>query len=429
MADNVGVRLTGDNSAFKAMLGDSADAAQKFGGDLTRKVGGKLFELRDVSTAIATALGINITNITDHFARLVSGMSKETEGYLKELDKLSETIANKNIATMRAARTEEQNYQKDLEQRAKLFRDEIEVKKQLEITLDNISKKEAMFLVNRKQAEASAKAVVDLKKIENQLADVGAAITTYETKQKKEQTEIIKDNAKYQKEFAEEIDRKEQEYADDWIKNMDRRQKALWESMSTEDQIASLMRDQVSITESIKDAKTEGKDVTQLEASLFETNNALAAKRNTLAKDQKKAEEDVSKEMRTQTRILEDQIIKRRGTEAEGQSKAALEGVRDRLQSELDRVRAANAIAPRSQQNAMQFALESELRQVLNELSSRQSIGNFANRFGEDAARRQFGDTLTDRALREMQDATTRTAVTIERIEQRMQKSPLFNLS
>ncbi len=118
----IGVRLTGDNAEFKRMLADSDAAALKFGTKIAGHVGDKLYGLRDVSRAVATALGLNIENIADHLARSLSGMSKAEEEAYKRSETLGKQIADQSIANARARLTEEQKYQLNVVETQRLER-------------------------------------------------------------------------------------------------------------------------------------------------------------------------------------------------------------------------------------------------------------------------------------------------------------------
>ncbi len=111
MSGEVGVRLTGDNSEFKSMLNDSVGASTEFAGKLTEKVGDKLLGLRDMSHAIATALGLNYEKIAEGLARTLTGMSKETEELYKKLGELDDATTAKNIANNQLRLTDNQKFQ------------------------------------------------------------------------------------------------------------------------------------------------------------------------------------------------------------------------------------------------------------------------------------------------------------------------------
>jgi hypothetical protein len=139
-------------------------------------------------------------------------------------------------------------------------------------------------------------------------------------------------------------------------------------------------------------------------------------------------EEDVLKVLEAQKKNLEDQqalvmSIKRIGTEYEQQTDIALEGVISRLKAQLDAIKQKNATLPVQDRDPFAAALEAEYRNALNVLSQRRAIRNFADARGEDAARFRYGDSLTDQALRSLQDEQTKTRVTIEQLLKSFQNS------
>jgi hypothetical protein len=57
---------------------------------------------------------------------------------------------------------------------------------------------------------------------------------------------------------------------------------------------------------------------------------------------------------------------------------------------------------------------------VQRELNARQQAGSFAQRFGEEAARGKFGDSITDRALRDLQDVNTQSLTVLRDMQERL---------
>lgn len=111
--------------------------------------------------------------------------------------------------------------------------------------------------------------------------------------------------------------------------------------------------------------------------------------------------------------------INRTGDNYADQSTAALEGVRQRLKSNVDSVKDdtsySSAFTPGAQNPMLGFYLN-ELTNVERELEFRKKVQGVTARMGEDAARGQFGDRAVDNALREMQTDTKRSSVALERI-------------
>lgn len=113
------------------------------------------------------------------------------------------------------------------------------------------------------------------------------------------------------------------------------------------------------------------------------------------------------------------QSIERTGSSYQDQSSVALEGVRDRLRSQRDTLQNDNsyssAFAPGAKNPMLNF-VATELLAVERELAQRREVQGYAARFGEEATRYRFGDTVTDRGLRDLQTTAERTNVALESI-------------
>ena len=112
--------------------------------------------------------------------------------------------------------------------------------------------------------------------------------------------------------------------------------------------------------------------------------------------------------------VMRQMNVRRVGLAYQDQSTAALEGVVARLKSQLDALKAQNAMSPMSQQNPFALLLQNEFNNASRELSLRTDVSNFSKRFGEDAARGEFGDTVTSRSLSSMKSSTDKMATDIE---------------
>lgn len=121
--------------------------------------------------------------------------------------------------------------------------------------------------------------------------------------------------------------------------------------------------------------------------------------------------------------------LARSGREADDQSTIALEGALKRAKSQLqvlDRDTSYQTAFAASAKNPLFYTLQMEVQRMENELDARKRVTGYASTYGEDAARYKFGDTLTDKALRDMQDDAARTRTALESIERRMKGSALF---
>jgi hypothetical protein len=122
--------------------------------------------------------------------------------------------------------------------------------------------------------------------------------------------------------------------------------------------------------------------------------------------------------------------VSRRGQGYEAQSDESLEGVRARLRQQIQQINEsqfgrAGGVGGKAKPAEL-YILEAELFSIEKEIAARRQVTDFARRFGEGRARQEFGDTLTDRALRDLTDSGVRTANALQEIVQRMEASGLF---
>lgn len=186
MADEIDVKLGGDNARFRAMLEKSIQDAEKFGGELGKRVSGKLSGMRDISNALATALGINLTSIGENIARVFTGMTKEVENAYKQLDAVGTQVADLNIKNMRAMLTEEQIYTLNLRERDKLQR-------QISDTIATTAPQQlAMKQAELKLGQVHAEILAHEKKLREEIAKQSeeAAKKQFATAEKTSQTQI-----------------------------------------------------------------------------------------------------------------------------------------------------------------------------------------------------------------------------------------------
>jgi hypothetical protein len=125
--------------------------------------------------------------------------------------------------------------------------------------------------------------------------------------------------------------------------------------------------------------------------------------------------------------------VNRTGKGYDAQSDDSLEGVRRRLEADTQRlererfgqrggVGKIGGAGPSSEE----YLLNSELFNLNKELKERQTVRDWASRFGEAGARQKFGDTLTDKALRDWSDDQKGARIALEDIQQRLEDSGIF---
>jgi hypothetical protein len=146
------------------------------------------------------------------------------------------------------------------------------------------------------------------------------------------------------------------------------------------------------------------------------------------------AERDRLAILQAQEGVLEQQLatakaitltVSRTGKSYEQQSDDSLEGVRNRLRQQIDQLKREDFGRPGGVggkgKPAELYLLESELSNLDKEFSQRQEVRDYASRFGEQKARQQFGDTLTEKSLRDWTDLSSRSTTALEDIQQRLQ--------
>ena len=77
--------LSANTAGFTRALATVDNATSQLQKSLANK-----FEGRDLARGLMTDFGLSIDSIAEKFARLLSGMSKETEENYKKMDKLSD---------------------------------------------------------------------------------------------------------------------------------------------------------------------------------------------------------------------------------------------------------------------------------------------------------------------------------------------------
>ena len=247
-----------------------------------------------------------------------------------------------------------------------------------------------------------------------------------------------------------------------------------FEALSTQEKIARYEESIRTLTDEIVKGKKAGIAVDDLEVALLENQAELGRLRVGLAKEQNRAERDnvvsaeelekltrrdlelqadaikariakaaaegqVTEALLEQLAVVERILAKKkdeltitlkiRGVSYEQQTEASLRGALDRAKSELQRLGEdqsfRTAFAPNAKDPRF-YTLQQEVARMENELKMRQQVSTYAARFGEDAARYQYGDTATDRALRDMKDEAVQTRVTLQNISTQLAASGLF---
>jgi hypothetical protein len=527
----IGVKLGGDNSEFRAMLSRSAADAQKFAGQISGQVSKKVLDIGHVGNVVAAALGFNLKEIADNIARWYTGVTKAEEEALQKLESLTTQVADANIKNMRAQLTEEQRYQLALQDRDALLHqiedsnartaEEMVKQKMMELKLaeksaEVIQYESKLRAEAAKAAEAAAKAEVTAaeKLVQTQLNALDGAEKIAALKENIAATQAVissgvLDQASTERltltlnerkiqlvaeeaKLKEELGKVDQKNADALAKADAKSADAAREDLSLAERRKVVKAELATLEKFIAAGLAENRDVTkeigraeELRGELRANEKAQAEATLEIAKLLLKGTENLTEEDKLRLELLRGQTtqgkinleiadltakavagtltpaererlavlvgqsaeikrqvgdmnnltraakefvqtITRSGSSYESQSTAALQGVRDRVKSQLDQVTQENLMTAPRNRNPFQYALENEYASLQRELELRQSVGQYVQRYGEDAARGQFGDSIVNRALRDMTDQATQTTQTLTRVEELLKKSPFF---
>ncbi len=122
--------------------------------------------------------------------------------------------------------------------------------------------------------------------------------------------------------------------------------------------------------------------------------------------------------------------VTRTGKSYDQQSDDSLTGVRSRLKSQIEQMERdefGKYYGPGGKPKPSgQYILEGELINLQKEMDQRQEVRDFASRFGEQKARQQFGDSLTEKALSTMVQQQEETKILTKSILEGLRNSVIW---
>lgn len=318
MSNDLQFSIGADGTDLNRGLSAAAANAERYGGQISEKLGKKLGGIEAVSQSLATALGLNLQNIAEGVARWFTGMSKEEEAAYARSDELGAKATELAQRNMRARLTDEQRYQLAVQERDKLL-DQInttEIRNGADmekVALKRIALEEKVGEIQAyeaKQREEQQKAYEQdiAKRVKANEEEFKTRLDTLDTEDKiatlkgtiaatqalintgvlnQRELEMANNQLAERKNLLlsaeakrkEEIARAEEKAAEDHIKAMDRLQQLKFDRLSIEEQVNRLAAEEAQIVRSIADMKKSGLDTAQAEIALMETQLALAEKR------------------------------------------------------------------------------------------------------------------------------------------------------
>ena len=303
----IGVKLGGDNTEFVGMMSDSVSKADGFAGDIATRVGDRLLGLRHVSTAIATALGINLENIADHLALFLAGTSKADQEAYKAAEQVGQQATDLALKNMESRLSAEDRYQMSLKTRDKLIRDidnmtvtngesllELNNKKlELEKTISTIQAEDAKRdaeATNAKQ-KAITEEIAALVKADDMQHKTAMAKLDSVTKEIALTNDIISikqviqglDNVGIEhKELSidltqrqAELEAVQQKNQADHVKTLQEINKTKFDSLSIDDKIQAYQESMKNLTSLIKQGMIDGVDTSTDQLNLLQNQEAV----------------------------------------------------------------------------------------------------------------------------------------------------------
>lgn len=221
----IGVKLSGDSSEYRSMLGDAAQKGAEFAGNLAEKVGDKLYGLRDVSHVVANALGLNLEKIAERVARVWADLSEEEEKAYAEANRLSDENTALVIKNGRAKASAEVQYALLLKDRAQAEKELADIQataaaRSIDTARINYDTQKGFFMSLDRDIQLTAQEQEKQKRAERVLIETNAEIEKRASEAKLEaikkesdaKTAAEKKFADFQKTVNEEGVKKEEEW-------------------------------------------------------------------------------------------------------------------------------------------------------------------------------------------------------------------------
>lgn len=211
--------------------------------------------------------------------------------------------------------------------------------------------------------------------------------------------------------------------------------------MTAEEQLAALTKEKISLEKQLLDENISITEETEARTALLEVQKQLDTTSVAAAEEKLKREKEIAAELEAQNAISAKalELVQARvsveetsrGSPLASQSTTAIEGVRDRLKSKLAESEWHQAANPSFgvggawvDPSIAQY--KNDIAKIEKELAMRREVQQYAMRFGENAAVRQYGDELSRRALQDLNSTSTRTANALDDISRRLAASGLF---
>ena len=367
--------LSANTAGFTKALATVDNATSQLQKSLANK-----FEGRDLARGLMTAFGLSIDSIAEKFARLLSGMSKETEENYKKMDKLSDELTKKMIEAGRERLSLENQYQLAIIETERLNK---KISENLGDTLENQNK----LMVDKI-------ALVDKEKESRLiLAKINDEIAKGEEEEQKRKDHISSQLQKINKDIRNEEQEDQDKAMSAWSNLQEKVKKGKYEQMAIDKKIKSDQRELYDINEEISDLKKDNLGTGLSELRIIELQNQAYDLTLSIAENTKTVEEQRLNLSKETTRELKAQLNAIAGIGGGGQfneaSDATLREVIRRNKAQTGTMTPSPGLQGIPQANEL-ARLILETKNAEKELKFRSGIRSDFMRGGELGARQNF---------------------------------------
>lgn len=367
--------LSANTAGFTRALATVDNATSQLQKSLANK-----FEGRDLARGLMTAFGLSIDSIAENFARLLSGMSKETEENYKKMDKLSDELTKKMIEAGRERLSLENQYQLAIIETERLNK---KISENLGDTLENQNK----LMVDKI-------ALIDKEKESRLiLAKINDEIAKGEEEEQKRKDHISSQLQKINKDIKNEEQEDQDKAMAAWSNLQEKVKKGKYEQMAIDKKIKSDQRELYDINEEISDLKKDNLGTGASELRIIELQNQAYDLTLSIAENTKTVEEQRLNLSKETTRELKAQLNAIAGIGGGGQfneaSDATLREVIRRNKAQAGTMTPSPGLQGIPQANEL-ARLILETKNAEKELKFRSGIRSDFMRGGELGARQNF---------------------------------------
>jgi len=367
--------LSANTAGFTKALATVDNATSQLQKSLANK-----FEGRDLARGLMTAFGLSIDSIAEKFARLLSGMSKETEENYKKMDKLSDELTKKMIEAGRERLSLENQYQLAIIETERLNK---KISENLGDTLENQNK----LMVDKI-------ALIDKEKESRLiLAKINDEIAKGEEEEQKRKDHISSQLQKINKDIKNEEQEDQDKAMAAWSNLQEKVKKGKYEQMAIDKKIKSDQRELYDINEEISDLKKDNLGTGLSELRIIELQNQAYDLTLSIAENTKTVEEQRLNLSKETTKELKAQLNAIAGIGGGGQfneaSDATLREVIRRNKAQAGTMTPSPGLQGIPQANEL-ARLILETKNAEKELKFRSGIRSDFMRGGELGARQNF---------------------------------------